>query len=160
MNIIVLLNISTPVPPHKVKQTLPLPQLSSSVLKLTYQITTSVDNDIPFHPVYHPHTYFLNQSTAAKYAIMSIPTLILFKDGQPATRQVGIPAGSPKANSSSGSPADVRPASFSASCHLAGLVPAIFVLGHRRALVEEAADKPGDDTELPHQAPLRVARCT
>jgi thioredoxin 1 len=38
-----------------------------------------------------------NQSTAAKYAIMSIPTLILFKDGQPATRQVGIPAGSPKA---------------------------------------------------------------
>jgi thioredoxin 1 len=30
-----------------------------------------------------------NPSTAAKYGIMSIPTLMLFKDGQLASRQVG-----------------------------------------------------------------------
>jgi len=60
MNIIVLLNISTPVPPHKVTQILPLPQLPTSLLKLTYPTTTSVDNDIPFPLVRHPHTYFLS----------------------------------------------------------------------------------------------------
>ena len=36
------------------------------------------------------------RTIAEKYSIMSIPTLILFKDGQPASRQVGIPGGSPK----------------------------------------------------------------
>lgn len=30
-----------------------------------------------------------NPETAAKYSVMSIPTLILFKDGQLASRQVG-----------------------------------------------------------------------
>jgi thioredoxin 1 len=30
-----------------------------------------------------------NPSTAAKYGIMSIPTLMLFKDGQLASRQIG-----------------------------------------------------------------------
>jgi thioredoxin 1 len=34
-----------------------------------------------------------NPSTAAKYGIMSIPTLMLFKDGQLASRQIG---GAPK----------------------------------------------------------------
>lgn len=31
------------------------------------------------------------QATAAKYQVMSIPTVILFKDGQEAGRQVGFP---------------------------------------------------------------------
>jgi thioredoxin 1 len=30
-----------------------------------------------------------NPQTAAKYGIMSIPTLLIFKGGQPASRQVG-----------------------------------------------------------------------
>jgi thioredoxin 1 len=30
-----------------------------------------------------------NPATAAKYGVMSIPTLMIFKDGQPASRQVG-----------------------------------------------------------------------
>src|ERR1700720_1658847 len=30
-----------------------------------------------------------NPQAAAKYGIMSIPTLMIFKDGQPASRQVG-----------------------------------------------------------------------
>jgi thioredoxin 1 len=30
-----------------------------------------------------------NPATAAKYGIMSIPTLMIFKNGQPASRQVG-----------------------------------------------------------------------
>jgi thioredoxin 1 len=30
-----------------------------------------------------------NPQTAAKYGIMSIPTLMIFKNGQPASRQVG-----------------------------------------------------------------------
>jgi thioredoxin 1 len=30
-----------------------------------------------------------NPQTATKYGIMSIPTLMIFKDGQPASRQVG-----------------------------------------------------------------------
>jgi thioredoxin 1 len=33
-----------------------------------------------------------NQETAAKYGIMSIPTLMIFKDGKLADRQVGLPA--------------------------------------------------------------------
>ncbi len=32
-----------------------------------------------------------NPGTAAKYGIMSIPTLMLFKDGQLASRQIGAP---------------------------------------------------------------------
>ena len=31
-----------------------------------------------------------NQDTAAKYRVMSIPTLILFKDGQEVTRLIGV----------------------------------------------------------------------
>ncbi len=31
-----------------------------------------------------------NPNTAAKYGVMSIPTLLLFKNGQPASRQVGV----------------------------------------------------------------------
>ncbi|MBI5974509.1 thioredoxin [Staphylococcus canis] len=31
-----------------------------------------------------------NQATAAKYEVMSIPTLILFKDGQPVDKVVGF----------------------------------------------------------------------
>lgn len=35
-----------------------------------------------------------NQNTAVKYGVRSIPTLILFKDGQPASTQVGaVPKG-------------------------------------------------------------------
>jgi len=35
-----------------------------------------------------------NQNTAVKYGVRSIPTLILFKDGQPAATQVGaVPKG-------------------------------------------------------------------
>jgi thioredoxin 1 len=30
-----------------------------------------------------------NPATAAKYAVMSIPTLMIFKNGEPASRQVG-----------------------------------------------------------------------
>ena len=32
-----------------------------------------------------------NQATAAKYGIMSIPTLMIFKNGQLAERQIGLP---------------------------------------------------------------------
>lgn len=31
-----------------------------------------------------------NQSTAAKYAVMSIPTLVLFKEGEEAERMIGF----------------------------------------------------------------------
>ena len=43
-----------------------------------------------------------NPGTAAKFGIMSIPTLMLFKNGELASRQIGA---APKQNSSSGSPA-------------------------------------------------------
>jgi thioredoxin 1 len=38
-----------------------------------------------------------NRKIAEKYSVMSIPTLMLFKNGELASRQVGIPAGSMKA---------------------------------------------------------------
>jgi thioredoxin 1 len=31
-----------------------------------------------------------NQSTAAKFGIMSIPTIVLFKDGKPAKKVIGV----------------------------------------------------------------------
>jgi thioredoxin 1 len=38
-----------------------------------------------------------NRKTAEKYTVMSIPTLMLFKNGELASRQVGVPSGSVKA---------------------------------------------------------------
>ncbi len=47
-------------------------------------------------PAYEGKVKFLkvnvdeNQSSAAKYSIMSIPTLIIFKDGQPVDQVIGL----------------------------------------------------------------------
>ena len=45
-----------------------------------------------------------NPATATKFGIMSIPTIILFKDGQPAKKVIGASGPRPTSSASSSSP--------------------------------------------------------